>query len=92
MRFKDPQFDSLVDKMALTSPTAASSKPTYDSALEQFFIQQPVITYLQTVYTHVFNTTYWTGWPTDDNLYNVPSDWWGQFMFVIGNLKPAGGH
>jgi peptide/nickel transport system substrate-binding protein len=92
MRFKDPEFDTLVDKMADSSPTAASSKPTYDQALEQFFIQQPVITYLQTVYTHVFNTTYWTGWPTNDNLYNVPSDWWGQFMFVIGNLKPAGGH
>ncbi len=38
----------------------------------------------------MYNTRYWTGWPTEDNPYTIPANWWGQFLFVIGTIKPAG--
>ena len=45
---------------------------------------------IQTGYPSYFNTTFWTGWPTDDDLYQVPLNWWPHFIFVIGKLKANG--
>ena len=70
--------------------TAASAKPIFKEALTEWYTQMPVIPSIKTIYTHQANTTYWEGWPTDDNLFMVPNNWWGQFMFVVGALKPAG--
>ena len=89
MRLKEPAFDATINKLNTESPTAASTQATFDEALRQFYTYQPAIPYLQTVYWHVTSTKYWTGWPTDKNLYQIPSNWWGQYLFVIGRLKPA---
>jgi peptide/nickel transport system substrate-binding protein len=61
-----------------------------DAALRAYYKALPAIPIIQTTYPAAFNTTYWTGWPTNENLYHVPLNWWGQFLFVIGNLKPTG--
>ena len=45
---------------------------------------------IQTVYTQQFNLTYWKDWPTNDNIYTVPDNWWGQWLFVMGKIKPTG--
>jgi peptide/nickel transport system substrate-binding protein len=89
MRLKEPALDTTINKLRLESPTAASSVPTYNTALTQFYTYQPIIPYLQTVYSHVSSNKYWTGWPTDSDLYQIPSNWWAQFLFVIGKLQPA---
>jgi peptide/nickel transport system substrate-binding protein len=88
-RLDEPSFDATVNKLADLDPTAASSVSTYNEALKQWFTYLPAIPYIQTVYWHVSSTQYWTGWPTNKDLYQIPSNWWGQFLFVIGNLKPA---
>jgi peptide/nickel transport system substrate-binding protein len=87
MRLKEPTFDATINKLGAADPTAASSVPLYQEALNQFYEFQPAIPYLQTVYPHISSTKYWTGWPTDSNLYEIPSNWWGQFLFVVGRLK-----
>ncbi len=89
MRLKEPAFDATITQLANEDPTAASSVPTYEQALRQFYTYQPAIPYLQTVYWHVSSTQYWRGWPTDQDLYQIPSNWWGQFLFVVGRLKPV---
>lgn len=88
VRLKDPKLDHVVGQLSGTKPKAG--EPLYATALDAWYNAMPVIPYIQTLYTHQANTTYWTGWPTDDNLYMVPNNWWGQFMFVIGKLKPTG--
>jgi peptide/nickel transport system substrate-binding protein len=89
-RLKDPKLDALTAQLANADPTAAAAKPTFQQALQEWYTQMPVIPSIKTIYTHQANTTYWEGWPTDDNLFMVPNSWWGQFMFVVGALKPAG--
>ncbi|ACZ43635.1 extracellular solute-binding protein family 5 [Thermobaculum terrenum ATCC BAA-798] len=89
VRLKDQKFQELILKLNNANPDDPKNKPLYDQALERFYQLLPVIPIIQTTYPKVYNTTYWTGWPTDDNVYTVPLEWWGQFMFVIGNLKPA---
>ncbi|MDX6235713.1 MAG: peptide/nickel transport system substrate-binding protein, partial [Kribbellaceae bacterium] len=89
-RFKDPTLDVLSKQLSQVDPTSAAAKPLLDQALEIYFQKLPLIPVIQTGYPSFFNTTFWTGWPTDDNLYQVPLNWWSHFIFVIGKLKPTG--
>ncbi len=90
VRLKDKKFQELILKLNNANPDDPKNKPYYDQALERYFQLLPEIPVIQTTYPTAWNTTYWTGWPTDQDLYTVPSDWWGQFMFVLGKLKPTG--
>lgn len=86
----DPKLDSAVDAILAASPTASNIKDLEDAALEEWFKQMPAVVSIQTLYAHPFSTAYWTGWPTKDNSYNPPNHWWGNFIFVLGELKPTG--
>ena len=66
------------------------NKPLFDQGLETFLKNLPALPVIQTIQPFIFNTTYWSGWPTQENRYNISANWWAQFMFVVGNLKPTG--
>lgn len=89
-RLRDATFSKYMDELAVMNPNATEAVPIFDKALDRYFADLPAVTSIQTLYTHQFNTTFWTGWPTDNNLYQVPANWWGQFMFVVGTLKATG--
>ena len=36
-----------------------------------------------------FNTTYWQGWPTADNPWNMPVSWWATFNLVVNGYPNA---
>jgi peptide/nickel transport system substrate-binding protein len=91
VRLKDPALDEVARKLDVTDPTDASGKPLFERAMEAYFKALPVAPIIQTTYPISYNTTYWTGWPTADNLYNVPATWWAHFLFVMGSLKAASG-
>ena len=88
-RVHDQALSNLAVKVDSIDPGAAASKATFDQTLDAFYKVLPQIPIYQTTYPSFFNTTHWTGWPTNDNLYNVPSNWWGQFLFVLGKLEPV---
>ena len=90
VRLKDPTFTKYINQLGNMSPDAKEAKPVFNKALNQFYKDLPVIPTIQTIYASIYNTTFWTGWPTADNVYQVPSNWWGQWMFVIGKLQPTG--
>lgn len=83
-------LDKIATTLDNTDPTNSANKPLFSDALDIYYQDMPTIPLYQTTYPTVFNTSYWTNWPSDDNLYQVPSNWWGQFLFVIGSLKPTG--
>jgi peptide/nickel transport system substrate-binding protein len=89
VRLKDPAFDDVALKLDATDPNSPDAKPLFDQAMELYFKDLPTAPIIQTTYPIAFNTTYWTGWPTSDNLYNIPANWWAHFVFVLGQLKPA---
>lgn len=90
MRLKWPALDRDTAKLAALPPTDPTAKPIFTAALNDWYQAMPAVPSVQTTYTHLFNSSFWTGWPTQDNLYQVPNNWWGQFMFVIGALKATG--
>jgi len=90
LRVSDHALSDLAVKIDNIDPSSSAAKATFDQALEAYYKYLPKIPIYQTTYPTFYNTTYWTGWPTNENLYNVPSDWWGQFLFIIGKLQPTG--
>ncbi len=51
--------------------------------------EMPIIPLVQAAKILPYNTTYWTGWPTQDNNYNHPAHWWNHTHQIIHNLEKA---
>lgn len=89
-RLKSRSYSKIVSELNKVSPTSSASKKLYKEALAAFMKELPATPSIQTVYTQYFNDKYWTNWPKPGNLYNVPDNWWAQFLFVVGGIKPTG--
>jgi peptide/nickel transport system substrate-binding protein len=88
-RMQIPELDDIVATLSTLSPDDETNKATFDQGLEIFLKNMPAITSVQTTFPSTCGTAFWTGWPTDEDPYNVPLYWWAQFLFVIGNLQPV---
>jgi peptide/nickel transport system substrate-binding protein len=82
---------------AAASPVAGASpvakidvRAEFDKGLDRFMTLLPCVPSIQTTYPVMYGTTYWTGWPTDDNPFAIPTNWWGQFLFAVAALQPSG--
>ncbi len=89
-RTRIAELSAIAAKLDGVDPADRANKPLFDQGLEVFMKHLPAMPSIQTIYPLVYNTTYWTGWPTQDKLYNVPAHWWAQFLFVLGRLEPTG--
>jgi len=102
-RYNNPEFDSIVDQMgALPPEDLEDNVPLFQQAVEILFRDMPTIPMVQAPALVPFSTTYWTGWPTADNPWNMPVSWWATFNLVItgypdpvtgewvGGIQPAG--
>lgn len=102
-RYSNPAFDAIVDQMAVTPEEERETMiDLYQQAMEIYLADLPVISMVQAPALVPFNTTYWEGWPTADNAWNMPVSWWATFNLVIngyespdtgewvGGLRPTG--
>jgi peptide/nickel transport system substrate-binding protein len=92
-RFKNEAFDAIVDEMAVTPPTEVEKiKDQFHRAMAIWLDELPVIPGVQAPALVPFNTTYWEGWPSADNPWNMPVSWWATFNLVInGYPSPTTG-
>jgi peptide/nickel transport system substrate-binding protein len=100
-RYQNPELDAIVNEMLATAPEDNEAMiPLFQDAMEIWLRDLPVIPLVQAPALVPFNTTYWTGWPTADNPWNMPVSWWATFNTVImgypdkdgnwvGGIKPA---
>jgi peptide/nickel transport system substrate-binding protein len=88
-RYKNPEYDKLLDQMA----PLASDDPKFLALAAQALgiywrdtLDIPVIQWLHRI---PYNQTYWTNWPTKDNLAaGTNGAFWAQTgMLVVTNLK-----
>jgi peptide/nickel transport system substrate-binding protein len=102
-RYKNPALDTVVDEMIQTNPDdTAALTGLYHDAMEIWLDDLPVVPVVQAPALVPFNSTYWTGWPTAEDPWNMPVSWWATFNLVIngypnpetgkwvGGIKPAG--
>jgi peptide/nickel transport system substrate-binding protein len=83
-RYQNPKLDAIVNQMLATPPDDnAKMIPLFKQAMAIWLPDLPVIPVVQAPALVPFNNTYWTGWPTADNAWNMPVSWWATFNTVI---------
>lgn len=101
-RYQNPELDAIVDQMTKIDPNdTAALTPLFHDAAAIWLRDLPVLPLTQAPALVPFNSTYWTGWPTQEDPWNMPVSWWATFNLVlngypdpttgdwIGGLKPA---
>jgi peptide/nickel transport system substrate-binding protein len=83
-RYKNPKLDAAVDQMFATKPDDTQKLvQLYKDAMTVWLDDLPVVPVVQAPALVPFNTTYWQGWPTSANAWNMPVSWWATFNLVI---------
>jgi peptide/nickel transport system substrate-binding protein len=83
-RYKNPEFDKVVDQMAKTPPeNTETNVKLFRQAVEMLFKDNPTIPMVQAPALVPFSTAHWTGWPTAENAWNMPVSWWATFNLVL---------
>lgn len=90
-RYQNPEYDALIDQMAVLDSSDPRFQELAVKALEIYWrdvIDIPVIQWLNRV---PYNQTYWVNWPTQNNMaMGTNGAFWSQTgMLVITSLKPA---
>lgn len=101
-RYNNPDFSAIVDQMLALPPDAQDQLiPLFHDAMAIWLPDLPVIPLVQAPALVPFNSTYWQGWPTAADPWNMPVSWWATFNLVvngyanpetgdwIGGLQPA---
>jgi len=102
-RYKNPALDKIIDEMEATPPSdVAKVTDQFKRAMAIWLDELPVIPMVQAPALVPFNSTYWTGWPSGTNAWNMPVSWWATFNTVlmgyqspntgkwVGGIKAAG--
>jgi peptide/nickel transport system substrate-binding protein len=91
-RYTNNELDAVVDKMLQTPPENVDTmKGLFHDGLAIWLRDLPVVPLTQAPALVPFNSTYWTGWPTSDNAWNMPVSWWGTFDLVLTGYPQADG-
>lgn len=83
-RYKNPEFDAIVDEISATLPRDVEKiKQLFRQAMAIWFEDLPVIPIVQAPALVPINTAYWVGWPSAADPWNMPVSWWATFNLVI---------
>ncbi|MGH2531258.1 MAG: ABC transporter substrate-binding protein [Thermomicrobiales bacterium] len=92
-RYQNPELDAIVDEMFTVAPDdTAALTALYADAMAIWMADLPVLPITQAPALVPFNSTYWQGWPSAEDPWNMPVSWWATFNLVItGYPDPATG-
>ncbi|MEM9344215.1 MAG: ABC transporter substrate-binding protein [Pseudomonadota bacterium] len=82
-------YSAVVDSMAGLPLGDPSVPGLVAEAYQHLDAEMPFIPLVQSFKLLPMNTTYWTGWPSNDNNYNHPFFWWNSTHQIIHNLEKA---
>ena len=90
-RYKNPEFDKLLDDMAPLDSEDPKFKENAVKLMEIYWKDTIDIPIIQWLHRIPYNQTYWTNWPTKDNVAGGTNGafWAHTGMLVITQLKPA---
>jgi peptide/nickel transport system substrate-binding protein len=88
-RLADPEMDSVIDEISPIDPSHPRYEEVAHKAIEVWMKKLPIIPVTDVPRSELWNLKYWTGFPTNDNMYNMPYYWCPWWMFVLFRLKPS---
>ena len=88
-RWKNAQYDAIVDQMGETDPSNPQLLSLFHDALGVWLPELPAIPLLQFYHRIPHNQTYWKNWPSAKNPYINTAYWHRTFLLVLLGLEPA---
>jgi peptide/nickel transport system substrate-binding protein len=89
-RWKNEQYDSLVDKMSQLQSTDPVFMQTFLQAMEIWLRELPALPTVKWYLRVPFNLTYWQGWPYEKNPYVCGGGWHrGAAGLLLHAVSPA---
>jgi peptide/nickel transport system substrate-binding protein len=88
-RFQNAEYDAILEQMAAMSKDDPAYMDLYLAALEIYLdnlIDAPIQQWMHRI---PYNTTYWSGWPTEENPYVNGAFWALTFPLILQNLEPT---
>jgi len=82
-------YDKIVNQMQIVAPNSKEEHDLFRQALEIRLQELPIISLSQQQRVVPYTTRYWTNWPTKDNDYHHPPNWWMNFMVLVTSIKAA---
>jgi len=89
-RFTHQEIDELVEQMKLISTSDPDIEPLSHRAVELFMEQLPAIPIAEYKRMELFSNRYWTGFPSQENLYAYPSGSCAEYKFIINRVISTG--
>jgi peptide/nickel transport system substrate-binding protein len=90
-RYENPELDAILDQLEASSPSPddAEYMDLVRQAVEIYIRDVPQLTLGEEFQAVVFNSTYWTGWPSAQDPYiNAVVPWEG-FNLIVHRLQPT---
>lgn len=87
--WKNEEYDSIVDQIAALPANDPQEHALFRQALEIRLKELPIISLSQQKRVVPYSTKYWTNWPTAENDYIHPPNWWMTFIVPLVNITPA---
>lgn len=91
-RYKNPEYDAILDEMAPLGSDDPKFNELAAKALEIYWRDQIDIPIIQWLHRIAYNQTYWTNWPTAENpSYGENGAFWAHTgMLVVTQLEATG--
>jgi peptide/nickel transport system substrate-binding protein len=88
-RWKNAEYDKLVDAIAPLKVEDPKTVETFAKAMDIWFSEMPMVFVSQLIIRYPMSTEYWTGWPSDKDVYGFPHSWQAEFLKTIIKLQPT---
>ncbi len=82
-------YSAIVDEMGAMALGDPAIPGMVADAYQYMAAELPFIPLVQSAKLLPMNTTYWTGWPSNENYYNHPFHWWNSGHQIIHSLERA---
>jgi len=88
-RYNNTELNAITDQLLTMSPDDPAAAALYEQGIYIMMRDLVTIPAVEKMFVQTFSTSYWTGWPSDENMYHVPYIWWPEFIFVLFQIKPV---
>ncbi len=88
-RYRNDEFDAVLDEMLVTPPSDPKTYDQFHRAMEIWLRDLPFVPLIQWTHDIAQNTTYWTGWPTDEDPYVAGALWYWTAVRILDHLEPT---
>ena len=87
-RLGSKELDEIAEQMAVTPVDTPEYFELAKKGLDIWYENLPQVPAVEKMFVQTFSDKYFTGWPTEGNMYHVPYQWWPELIFILFELKP----